>query len=118
MPLRIDEYSSPVSFGGGLRVAAVKFRSHDGKNLLNTCVSGKKKAGAVFLSERDMVCTVTLSDGSSITLYACIRASVIEVNHNLIARPELLGSPEGCAPEAARRVRPSTTARRVCMRRA
>ena len=53
-----------------LRVAAVKFRSHDGKNLLNTCVSGKKKAGAVFLSERDMVCTVEVSDGSSFTMCA------------------------------------------------
>ena len=51
-----------------LRAVAVKFRSHDGKNLLNTSVSGKKKSGAVFLTERDMVCTVEVSDGSSFML--------------------------------------------------
>jgi len=72
------------------RVTAVKFRSHDGKNLLNTAVSGKKKAGAVFLSERDMVCTIDISDGSEITMYACVRGSVIEINERLLAQPELL----------------------------
>ena len=72
------------------RVTAVKFRSHDGKNLLNTAVSGKKKAGAVFLSERDMVCTIDISDGTEVTMYACVRGNVIEINERLLAHPELV----------------------------
>ena len=60
------------------RVTAVKFRSHDGKNLLNTAVSGKKKAGAVFLSERDMVCTIDISDGSEITMSVCQLPSCVQ----------------------------------------
>ena len=72
------------------RVTAVKFRSHDGKNLLNTAVSGKKKAGAVFVSERDMVCTLDLSDGSEVTMYACVRGNVIEINERLLTHPELV----------------------------
>lgn len=72
------------------RVTAVKFRSHDGKNLLKTAVSGKKKAGAVFLSERDMVCTIDISDGSEVTMYACVRGNVIEINERLLTHPELV----------------------------
>lgn len=78
-----------------LRITGVAFRSHDSKNLMDTAVRGKKKAGAVFVTPRDMVCTVTVSDGSEVVLYACVRASVVEVNQRLIERPELLGSPEG-----------------------
>jgi hypothetical protein len=80
-----------------LRVTEIAYRTHDAKNLMQTSVRGKKKAGAVFVTPRDMVCTVTLSDGSSVTLFACVRANVIEINHRLIDRPELLGTPEGYA---------------------
>jgi len=78
-----------------LHVTSVAFRSHDSKNLMETAVRGKKKAGAVFVTPRDMVCTATVSDGSEVVLYACVRASVVEVNQRLIERPELLGTPEG-----------------------
>jgi hypothetical protein len=81
-----------------LRVVSVAYRSHDSKSLLGTdpsTVRGKKKAGAVFVNPRDMVCTVGVSDGSEVVLYACMRGSVVEINHRLIERPELLGTPEG-----------------------
>ena len=77
-----------------LSVVSIAYRS-DNKNVMQTEVHGKKKAGAVFVTPRDMVCELKLSDGSSVTLYACIRGHIIEINHRLIDRPELLGTPEG-----------------------
>lgn len=113
-----------------LRVTDIAYRSHDSKNLMQTSASvhGKRKAGAHFLVPRDMVCTVTLSDQSTVTLYACVRASVIEINHRLIDQPELLGTPEGCVfapcpllccaaaagqPQRSRRARFPALSRRV-----
>lgn len=81
------------------KVTAIAYRTHDSKNLMQTSVSGKKKAGAVFVLPRDMVCTVTYADAdgatNTVTLYGCVRASVVEVNHRLLANPALLGTPEG-----------------------
>jgi len=78
-----------------LKVTSVAFRDHDSKNLLTNDVHGKKKAGAVFLLPRDMICQVTVSDGSTFVVYACVRGSVIEINRRLLDNPELLGSPSG-----------------------
>ena len=58
-------------------------------------MSGKKKSGASFFTARDMVCAVTVDDGSSFTVYACVRGSVIEVNERLRAEPQLLGTAAG-----------------------
>lgn len=79
-----------------LTATNVAFRSHDSKDLLNMAQTrGKKKKGAIFVSPRDMVSEIEVSDGSSFTVYGCVRASVIEVNKRLVERPELLGTPEG-----------------------
>jgi hypothetical protein len=78
-----------------LSVKAVSFRSHDGKKLGEIKVSGKHKTGAHWLNPRDLICTLTASDGSEAILYACIRGSVIEANTRLVDHPELLGTPEG-----------------------
>ena len=86
---------SPPMLRPPLKVTAINYRSHDSKNLTATAVSGKKKIGAVFILPRDMVCTISVSDGSEITLYGCVRGSVIEVNPRLVEEPELLGTPEG-----------------------
>jgi len=77
------------------KVTRVAYRTHDSKNLLVSDVRGKKKAGAVFVLPRDMLCEVTLDDGSSFTVYAMVRGSVIEINRRLIDRPELLGTSTG-----------------------
>ena len=77
------------------RVVEVAYRSGDGKSLANLAVSGKKKSGASFFTARDMVCAVTVDDGSSFTVYACVRGSVIEVNERLRAEPQLLGTAAG-----------------------
>jgi hypothetical protein len=61
-------------------VKNVAFRTHDSKNLMEAEVSGKKKGGAIFMSPRDMICTVTMDDDSSFRVYACVRGSVIEVH--------------------------------------
>ena len=76
-------------------VTRVAYRAHDSKNLLAAEARGKKKAGAVFVLPRDMLCEVTLDDGSAFTVYACVRGSVIEINRNLIARPEMLADASG-----------------------
>eukprot|EP00965_Chrysotila_dentata_P214733 6188352-Pleurochrysis_carterae.AAC.2 len=85
-----------------LKVTSVAFRDHDSKNLLTNDVHGKKKAGAVFLLPRDMICQVgisqakeehkacfrvTVSDGSTFVVYACVRGSVIEINRRLLDNP-------------------------------
>jgi len=73
-------------------VKNVAFRTHDSKNLMEAEVSGKKKGGAIFMSPRDMICTVTMDDDSSFRVYACVRGSVIEINKRLVDEPDLLGS--------------------------
>ena len=77
------------------KIEAINYRTHDSKNVMESSVHGKRKAGAVFMTPRDMICTILLGDGSEVKLYACVRAKVIEINHRLIDRPELLGTPEG-----------------------
>jgi len=44
------------------------------------------------MSPRDMICDVTVSDGSTFRLYACVRGSIIEINRRLIDEPQLLSS--------------------------
>lgn len=83
--------SHPLLAAGGPRITSVCFRDHDTKNLMANEVRGKKKAGAVFMGPRDMVATVHSEDGADpVTLYACVRANVIEVNKELVRSPELL----------------------------
>ena len=64
-----------------------------------------------------MVCAVTVDDGSSFTVYACVRGSVIEVNERLRAEPQLLGTAAGfiavLAPKARREEVDRSGARRV-----
>jgi hypothetical protein len=87
--------SHPMLQNSEVKVSSIAYRSHDSKNLMETAVRGKKKSGATFILPRDMVCTVTLSDGSTVTLYGCVRASVVEINTRLLEDPSLLGKPEG-----------------------
>jgi hypothetical protein len=83
--------SHPLLVGGGPRITSVCFRDHDTKDLMSNEVRGKKKAGAIFMGPRDMVATVHTEDGAEpVTLYACVRANVIEVNKELVKSPELL----------------------------
>jgi hypothetical protein len=77
------------------QVASIAYRTGDAKDLSQTAVKGKKKAGGVFVNPRDLVATVTLSDGEEITLYACVRAYVVEINPRLVQNPSLLGTPGG-----------------------
>jgi hypothetical protein len=86
--------SHPLLAAGGPRITSVCFREHDAKNLLSNEVRGKKKSGAVFMGPRDMVAKVHSDDGADpVTLYACVRANVIEINKALVESPELLRAP-------------------------
>ena len=95
--------SHPMLHKGDVKVKSIAYRTHDSKNLMQTSVSGKKKAGAVFILPRDMVCTVTLSDESTVTLYGCIRASVIEINTRLLANHRSSARPRATSQSFCRR---------------
>jgi len=84
----------PLLAPGAPPLTSIAFREHDAKNLMTNEVRGKKKAGAVFMLPRDLVATITTADGAEpVPLYACVRASVLEINKALIATPELLRAP-------------------------
>lgn len=55
-------------------------------------VYGKGKKGALWLEPMSPLCDVTCSDGSKYRLYSCVRGHLLEVNENLVVRPELLSS--------------------------
>eukprot|EP00967_Tisochrysis_lutea_P111585 scaffold175608_cov32-Tisochrysis_lutea.AAC.2 len=88
--------SHPLLAPGAPPLASISFRSHDKKNLLSNAVRGKRKAGAIFMLPRDMVATVTTQGGAEpVTLYACMRGNIIEINRRLIDNPELLRDATG-----------------------
>lgn len=80
---------------GGVPAASVQFT--DALRALS--VSGKKKRGNIFLEPNQIVATVTLVDGRSYTIRACIRAAVMEINTRLQDEPWLLSDPATAATE-------------------
>jgi len=59
---------------------------------LQNKVYGKGKKGGLWMEPLSPLCDVTCSDGSKYRLYSCIRGHLLEVNENLVQRPELLSS--------------------------
>jgi len=77
------------------QIASIVYRDHAGKSLLHTEVRGKKKTGASFVAPNEKIAVVTLSDGSSFSLFACVRGNVIEINSRLVDNPQLLTDVHG-----------------------
>lgn len=73
------------------RIPVVKV--HFAEQLRNLSVTGKRKRGGIFLEPNASICTITLQDGRSYILRACIRAALIEVNTRLETEPYLLNNP-------------------------
>lgn len=74
------------------RVTAVRF---DGgkRDLSKSEVKGKRKRGGAFMGNHDRLCEVECDDGTSYTLRACVRGSLVEVNERLVQNPQLLHGP-------------------------
>lgn len=53
-------------------------------------ISGKRKKGAYIVQNGVILCTATLSDGTSLDLRTPIGGQVLEINENILTRPELL----------------------------
>jgi hypothetical protein len=56
---------------------------------LQNKVVGKGKKGGIWLEPMSPLCDVSCTDGSKYRFYACIRGHLLEVNENLIAKPEV-----------------------------
>lgn len=74
------------------RVTAVRF---DGgkRDLSKSDVKGKRKRGGTFMQNHDRLCEVDCDDGTTYTLRACVRGSLVEVNDRLAQNPQLLHGP-------------------------
>ena len=57
---------------------------------------GKRKRGALGMRPDTMVCTITVSDGTSHRIDALVNADLVEINQRLSNQPELVSiDPEG-----------------------
>lgn len=57
---------------------------------LQNKVVGKGKKGGIWLEPQSPLCDVTCTDGSKYRFYSCIRGHLLEVNENLVAKPDTL----------------------------
>ncbi|KAJ8273312.1 hypothetical protein GJAV_G00100140 [Gymnothorax javanicus] len=53
-------------------------------------VSGKSKRGGQFLTEFAPLCRITSTGGEEYTIFSCIRGRLLEVNEDILKRPNLL----------------------------
>lgn len=53
-------------------------------------VSGKRKKGGKPLSEDTVLCAVECADGERYLIRSCVKGKLLEVNTELVKRPELL----------------------------
>ncbi|XP_077978688.1 protein Abitram-like [Glandiceps talaboti] len=59
-------------------------------NRLDNKVSGKGKKGGQWVNETAPLCVITCNDNTQYTIYSSVNGKLVEVNENLISRPQLL----------------------------
>ncbi|RVE66975.1 hypothetical protein OJAV_G00112820 [Oryzias javanicus] len=74
----------------GRTIKSIDYQISNGCSRLNNKVSGKSKRGGQFLTDFAPLCRITCSDESKYTIYSCIRGRLLEVNENILERPNLL----------------------------
>jgi len=74
---------------GEATVLSVNFNVAE-KNRLDNKLKGKKKKGAQKVEIKDFLCEVMMSDGTQFFIDACVKGSLLEVNENLLHKPNLL----------------------------
>ncbi|XP_048849582.1 protein Abitram [Brienomyrus brachyistius] len=74
----------------GKAIQSVSYQISAGCSRLQNKVSGKSKRGGQFLTELAPLCRIKSSDGEEYTLYSCVRGRLLEVNEDILTRPNLL----------------------------
>ncbi|XP_062870259.1 protein Abitram [Trichomycterus rosablanca] len=74
----------------GHKIKNIDYRISDSCSRLNNKVSGKSKRGGQFLTEFAPLCRITCTDDSEYTIFSCIRGRLLEVNEDILKRPDLL----------------------------
>uniref|UniRef100_A0A4W5N573 Protein Abitram n=1 Tax=Hucho hucho TaxID=62062 RepID=A0A4W5N573_9TELE len=74
----------------GRSIKSINYQISAGCSRLHNRVSGKSKRGGQFLTEFAPLCRITCTDGVEYTIYSCIRGRLLEVNEDILERPELL----------------------------
>ncbi|KAL2080050.1 hypothetical protein ACEWY4_023843 [Coilia grayii] len=74
----------------GQSIKSINYQISAGCSRLNNKVSGKSKRGGQFLTEYAPLCRITCTDGKEYTIFSCIRGRLVEVNEDILTRPELL----------------------------
>ncbi|XP_062385680.1 protein Abitram [Sardina pilchardus] len=74
----------------GRSIKSINYQISAGCSRLNNKVSGKSKRGGQFLTEYAPLCRITCSDGVEYTIFSCIRGRLVEVNEDILTRPDLL----------------------------
>lgn len=59
-------------------------------NRLSNTVKGKGKKGGQVLTPKSVICKVEYADGSSFDIPCCMKGTLVEVNEELVKKPELL----------------------------
>ncbi|CAD5110785.1 DgyrCDS152 [Dimorphilus gyrociliatus] len=71
-------------------IKKIDFQVDKETNRLSNKVAGKKKHGAQNLNENSILCKIICEDDEVFTVYSCIKGMLVEVNENLIEKPQLL----------------------------
>ncbi|XP_004073855.1 protein Simiate [Oryzias latipes] len=74
----------------GRTIKTINYQISNGCSRLNNKVSGKSKRGGQFLTDFAPLCRITCTDETKYTIYSCIRGRLLEVNENILERPNLL----------------------------
>ncbi|KAJ8334155.1 hypothetical protein SKAU_G00397940 [Synaphobranchus kaupii] len=72
------------------RIQSINYQISAGCSRLQNKVSGKSKRGGQFLTELAPLCRITSTDGEEYTIFSCIRGRLLEVNEDILKRPNLL----------------------------
>ncbi|XP_076157891.1 protein Abitram [Alosa pseudoharengus] len=74
----------------GRSIKSINYQISAGCSRLNNKVSGKSKRGGQFLTEYAPLCRITCTDEVEYTIFSCIRGRLVEVNEDILTRPDLL----------------------------
>lgn len=74
----------------GRSIKSITYQISAGCSRLNNRVSGKSKRGGQFLTEYAPLCRITCTDGVEYTVFSCIRGRLVEVNEDILSKPDLL----------------------------
>ncbi|KAG9355427.1 hypothetical protein JZ751_000265 [Albula glossodonta] len=72
------------------KIQRISYQISAGCSRLQNKVSGKSKRGGQFLTELAPLCRITSTDGEEYTIFSCIRGRLLEVNEDILTRPNLL----------------------------